>query len=134
MTNEQVTVSLVDLIKTCYVLHAAAADESWLAMSPLHFFVKYHLPSIKSPWNEKVLLTKRKVPVCRHCYRDIQRRTKDLRKFAPPRLRAFDPFAGVGAFGKAMEESGCVEVTHAVEISPSAAITLKYCTSFILFV
>ena len=41
-------------------------------------------------------------------------------------LRAFDPFAGVGAFGMSMEGSGAIRVTHAVEISPSAAATMKY--------
>ncbi|KAG1845916.1 S-adenosyl-L-methionine-dependent methyltransferase, partial [Suillus subalutaceus] len=31
-------------------------------------------------------------------------------------LRALDPFAGAGAFGMGLEEYGCIEVTHAVEI------------------
>lgn len=40
-------------------------------------------------------------------------------------LRTLDLFGGVGAFGLSMEESGCLKVTHAVEISPSAAKTFK---------
>lgn len=40
-------------------------------------------------------------------------------------LRALDVFAGVGAFGLGMEEVGGIKVTHAIEISPSAAKTLK---------
>lgn len=42
-----------------------------------------------------------------------------------PTLRALDVFAGVGAFGLGMEEAGGIRVTHAIEISPSAAKTLK---------
>lgn len=40
-------------------------------------------------------------------------------------LRAFDPFGGVGAFGLGLEEGGCIQVTHTVEISPSASETLR---------
>lgn len=58
---------------------------------------------------------------------------QDLKKFKGMKtflerevpLRVFDPFGGTGAFGLAMEEVGCFKMTHAVEISPSAAKTLQ---------
>jgi DNA (cytosine-5)-methyltransferase 1 len=40
-------------------------------------------------------------------------------------LRALDLFGGVGAFSLGMEETKCIKLTHAVEISPSAAQTFK---------
>ena len=49
---------------------------------------------------------------------------KEFLNIAKP-LRTFDPFGGVGAFGLGLEEAGCVRVTHAVEISPSASETMR---------
>ena len=43
----------------------------------------------------------------------------------PLNISTFDPFGGVGAFGLGLEEAGCIKVTHAVEISPSASQTLQ---------
>ena len=45
-------------------------------------------------------------------------------QFTP--FKALDPFAGVGAFVRGLEYPGAVEFTHAIEICPSAALTLKY--------
>lgn len=41
-------------------------------------------------------------------------------------LQAVDLFGGVGAFSLGLKEgSGCLQVSHALEISPSAAKTIK---------
>ena len=41
-------------------------------------------------------------------------------------LKTLDLFAGTGAFSLAMKDIARIKVTHAIEISPSAAQTLKY--------
>ncbi len=42
-------------------------------------------------------------------------------------LRAFDVFAGAGAMSLGMEDMmGGTKMTHAIEISPSAAQTFRY--------
>lgn len=44
-----------------------------------------------------------------------------------PQLRALDLFAGTGAFSLGMKAAGApFKLTHAIEISPSAAKSLRY--------
>ncbi|KAI0718349.1 S-adenosyl-L-methionine-dependent methyltransferase [Cerioporus squamosus] len=120
-----------DLLKRCIVLHPKSTPsdmslEEWLDLSSLHFFVRYLVPSEPPLWTARTKLERRKIPVCSHCFlNDLTRleEYKALKENSP--LRAFDPFAGCGAFGLSMEETGHMKVTHAVEISPSAADTLK---------
>lgn len=54
-------------------------------------------------------------------------RTEELYRFRQnqPRLRAFDPFAGVGAFALGLQQALNLSLTHAIEISPSAAATIR---------
>lgn len=64
--------------------------------------------------------------ICSVCFAADQAAAKQQEEFDKiPPLSAFDPFAGVGAFALSMQEAGIVKLTHAVEISPSAAKTLK---------
>ena len=83
-------------------------------------------------WNSGTRLNGRsKQPeICLPCWRENKQHSADLKKFlrmfAEHPLRAFDPFGGVGAFALSMQEAVCLKLTHAVEISPSAALTLKY--------
>ena len=124
MTQELMKVTAEDLLCQCFVIHHSVAEKPWLLMSPLHFFVKYQLPSLISPWSSRTELSRRKVPACKSCNTEHANQTKFMTSSLPC-LRAFDPFAGVGAFGMAMEQSECVKVTHAVEISPSATSCIK---------
>lgn len=69
--------------------------------------------------------------VCKLCYEEEQYQEQLRQQYTSQhtdkwRLRAFDPFGGVGAFALSMQEAGCLQLTHAVEISPSAAKTLQY--------
>ncbi|RPD65262.1 S-adenosyl-L-methionine-dependent methyltransferase [Lentinus tigrinus ALCF2SS1-6] len=131
MTNAKpVVVNAKDLLRRCTVLHANSAPEmgleEWLNLSPLHFYVRYSVPSQPPLWSAREELKRSNIPVCIRCYRDHLTKLEQheaLRKEPP--LRAFDPFAGCGAFGFSMEELGHMKVTHAVEISPSAADTVK---------
>jgi site-specific DNA-cytosine methylase len=42
-------------------------------------------------------------------------------------MTVLDLFGGAGAFSLGLKEgSGCMKVTHALEISPSAAKTIRY--------
>ncbi len=124
-----------DLIGPCRVVnHNTYPDVvEWLALSPHHFYVTYHFPSVEATdWETRTALTEhnaKRLEVCSLCYTEDRARTSKLKEFLKGRaerpLRTFDPFGGAGTFGLAMEESGCMKLTHAVEITPSAAKTLK---------
>ncbi|KAI0756373.1 S-adenosyl-L-methionine-dependent methyltransferase [Daedaleopsis nitida] len=137
-TDRVVVVRAEDILKRCVVLHPDAIPSSiqrdlhtWLDLSPLHFYVKYHCPSSSPSHDALVKLRRCELLTCATCHEDDLKRLQEHKQFtsradSPDRcLKAFDPFAGVGAFGLGMEKSGCVKVTHSVEISPSAAATLK---------
>jgi DNA (cytosine-5)-methyltransferase 1 len=52
---------------------------------------------------------------------------QELSKLPQPQLRALDLFAGTGAFSLGMKAAGApFKLTHAIEISPSAAKSLRY--------
>ena len=64
-------------------------------------------------------------PCCEGLVDEMEQMEVFLSECGRTPVRVFDPFGGVGAFTGGMEEAGCMKVTHAVEISPSAAETLK---------
>jgi hypothetical protein len=64
------------------------------------------------------------------CSAQMRRRLEDDRKFSLSSnsgriFRALDPFAGVGSFSLGLATSKCIELTHAIEIAPSTAETLR---------
>ncbi|KAH9901025.1 S-adenosyl-L-methionine-dependent methyltransferase [Cubamyces lactineus] len=129
-TDDTIKIDAQLLIKPCFVVQYTDVDnlQVWLDLSPYHFFVKYHLPSLDSPWSQRTPLKRCDVRACASCLGQDNLRSEQLVTFASDNqniLRTFDPFGGVGAFGLAMEEVGCIKFTHAVEITPSAALTLK---------
>ena len=131
MTNQEMDVEATALLRRCSVIHQSRKDlRAWLARSPYHFFMQYSAQTLKPKrWDQLAPLKSKQIPVCKDCYIANDAEARRLDAFAKePRacLRAFDPIAGVGAFGLAMENIGCVKVTHAIEISPSAAETLRY--------
>jgi DNA (cytosine-5)-methyltransferase 1 len=118
------------LIRICYVFPYNAIDDLdfWTSISADHFYVRYQFPSLDvTSWNDKQPIVDRDIRVCVECCRDKLGRynlMKDFLSQGRP-LRALDLFGGVGAFGLGMKETKCIEITHAVEISPSAAQTFK---------
>ncbi|TFY63292.1 hypothetical protein EVJ58_g3345 [Rhodofomes roseus] len=131
MTEEEAEVPVEDLLSPCFVVPAHALTDDgekreWLSSSPKHFYVKYRFPTmLPTRWADRTRLAHDDLLVCAECFEDDKQCSEDLQKFARTQkrrpLRGFDPFGGVGAFGLAMEESGCVKMCQSVEISPSAA-------------
>ncbi|CCM04603.1 uncharacterized protein FIBRA_06785 [Fibroporia radiculosa] len=133
LTDEEIhDVPVTRLVNRCYVLHPDSARspgiDEWLSLSPSHMYARFHFPTrTPSNWSERKRLKYWDVFICPKCIKDDNEQVANLRQFLSPsnQLKAFDPFGGVGAFGLGMEESGCVKMVHAVEISPSAARTLQ---------
>ncbi|PCH37981.1 S-adenosyl-L-methionine-dependent methyltransferase [Wolfiporia cocos MD-104 SS10] len=132
LTDEKQSVSAAKILQCCHVLHRDSPDslQEWLDMSPSNFYIQYCFPTLTPQnWGEKRLISWRDVGGCIPCSKEYIQRFHELRQFQTAYevrpLRAFDPFGGVGAFGKGLEESGCIKFTHAVEISPSAARALR---------
>lgn len=129
-TNERMEIVISDLVGICFVLVGRSLPEieDWKAVSPLHFYIKYRSPVLDvRSWNGMQEMPPQALDVCKRC---LELNLKDFRDLSDyfkkgKRLRTFDPFAGVGAFALAMELEGCFKLTHAIEISPSAAQTLK---------
>jgi DNA (cytosine-5)-methyltransferase 1 len=125
------TVPISRVIGLCQVYVRASVPEleAWLEMSPYHFYACYAFPSLNvTSWDHRHRLEPRDLLVCRYCAAEDLTEWKHNREFLKKHkpLRTLDPFAGSGSFGLGMERTGCVKITHAVEISPSAAKTLKY--------
>lgn len=130
VTQDKMNFPISSIIGMCHVYVRAAVPElkEWLEMSPYHFYACYSFPSLDvTSWDHKHTLLPKDLLVCRYCTAENLAEWKQNQEFLEKQkpLRALDPFAGAGAFGMGLEESGCIEVTHAVEISPSAAKTLK---------
>jgi DNA (cytosine-5)-methyltransferase 1 len=129
MTDEITVIPVTKLIRVCYVWPAEnIRDPAWLSMSPDHFYIRYQFESLNPLyWEEKQPLNPLKL--CEMCTRakvaEKALMSEFLESSAQRPLRTLDLFAGSGAFGLAMAESRCIKVTHAVEISPSAAKTLR---------
>jgi hypothetical protein len=121
-----------DIIRKIYVvLPVTVSDlEAWKALSPVHFYVRYKFPSLKSlSWVEDFSsLEPKNVPYCDRCFSQNEKEITSLVEFSAQfePLRALDLFAGVGAFALGMELSCPMKLTHAIEISPSAARTMEY--------
>lgn len=129
--TETVELDAKALLKPCVVVHKSdVLDlEAWFDISPFNFYARYRLPTLNSPWAQRKTLHRTDVLACDICLEQHNERFQllsDLSSGGQVCLRTFDPFGGVGAFGLAMEELGCMKLTHAVEITPSAALTLRY--------
>ncbi|KAI0778984.1 S-adenosyl-L-methionine-dependent methyltransferase [Trametes elegans] len=129
-TDQTLKLDAQDTISPCLVLHPGHVSDlgAWLEQSPVHFFAKRHFPSMESSWSQCRLLRQDDMIFCTRCVREDSEghsRVASLLRASQACLSAFDPFAGVGAFALAMEQEGLLKLTHAVEIAPSAALTLK---------
>lgn len=102
--------------------------KTWLALSPYHFYVSSVCPSTETrSWADSTKLPCKNFAVCGLCMKEKLVEADMISTFEQhvEPLRIFDPFGGVGAFGLGMARAGCMKTTHAIEISPSAAKTLR---------
>ncbi|KAK7058661.1 hypothetical protein VNI00_002297 [Paramarasmius palmivorus] len=128
MTPVVQQVPLANILQTCFVHpFVPITDEelgTWLTFSPDHFFVKYFFPSLTCPsWSDRKRIRHSSLS-CEVCAAENTAifRNKTLKIPLP----AIDLFGGCGAFGLGLAMgSGCIEISHAVEIAPSAALTYQ---------
>jgi len=137
VTQDEMTIPLSRVIGLCqvYVRSSVPELEAWLEVSPYHFYARYAFPSLNvTSWDHRRRLEPQDLLVCGYCAAEDLAEWKNNREFIEKHkpLRALDPFAGSGSFGLGMEETGCVKVTHAIEISPSAAKCMT-CAIFSLY-
>lgn len=131
MTNQVTNISFSAIIQKAYilVLQKIGDLQAWIKASSQHFFFKYSFPTIYgSHWSQKQSLDSSEVHACLSCLtcRKETLLTK-VKQAIQPQLRALDIFAGTGAFSLGMKAAGApFELTHAIEISPSAAKSLRY--------
>ncbi|KAF8899291.1 S-adenosyl-L-methionine-dependent methyltransferase [Infundibulicybe gibba] len=133
LTEERVTILLDDLIRVCFVFPKGYITDlpTWITLSPDNFYIQYTFPTVKPVrWSEKRPLDGSNLAICAYCCQerlDFGRKTEDFVAYHRDHgLRALDLFGGVGAFSHGLSEgSGCMHVTHSIEVSPSAARTFK---------
>ncbi|KAF9469584.1 S-adenosyl-L-methionine-dependent methyltransferase [Collybia nuda] len=133
LTDEQVAVPIADLIRVCFVfpLKSIVDLEQWVALSPDHFYIRYKHPTLLvHAWEDLEKLPSHELPICKPCVEgELEDRRSTLEFLAYIQrhpLKSLDLFAGVGAFSHGLlQGSGCLKLTHAIEISPSAAATLR---------
>jgi DNA (cytosine-5)-methyltransferase 1 len=137
LTDEKTKVPATDLLDIIYapcIQSFQAPDatlEDWLNLSYRHFYLRYAFPKLQvKSWRERKKLGWQELHVCTPCCKERLKGRKQLQEFlrdmkAQP-LPTLDLFGGVGAFSKGLREgSGCLKVTHAIEIGPSAAKTFR---------
>lgn len=101
-------------------------------MSPTHFYLHYHFPTLQpEAWDEKKRVSFRDLSVCSSCAKEALAKYYDMQTFKTKMqenpVAVLDLFGGAGAFSLGLKEgSECLKVTHALEISPSAAKTIRY--------
>ena len=111
----------------------------WLDSAPHNLYVKYHCSALDETDPAKCTKLDGHIPQCAACYGTDKKRLRLQREFVRTRrigglkpLRTLDLFSGVGAFSHAMQETGSVKLTHAIEINPSASETLLLVSSWCL--
>ena len=137
LTDEKIKISSSRLINKCSVIHSQSTRDlkAWLSCSASHFFVLSHSTCRKGASQDTMKpLAPDEFDYCSLCTNKTRRDVKLYRrckKKLPP-LRFLDLFAGVGAFSLGMASTSNTTLAYAVEISPSAARTLK--SVYIFFV
>ncbi|KAF9444348.1 S-adenosyl-L-methionine-dependent methyltransferase [Macrolepiota fuliginosa MF-IS2] len=136
LTNEEAVVPYTNITNKCSVLSRESFGQrislrKWLDISPYHFYLCYRLPSLRpTTWDERTRVSFRDLNVCKPCTEESMAQYYDLQDFKTKMqetpLEVLDLFGGVGAFSLGLKEgSGCLKISHALEISPSAAKTLR---------
>lgn len=139
MTDEEEDILLTNLTRPCFVIPDKARGEvEWLQLldsSPHHFYASRHFPSRQAhSWLDGRNYSVQEHAMCRTCTSSLVRLGDarsgrhlysdfcDVQLQMP--LRTLDLFSGCGAFSLGMAQGAkFIRVTHAIEISPSAAKT-----------
>ncbi|KAJ7597662.1 S-adenosyl-L-methionine-dependent methyltransferase [Mycena floridula] len=131
LTDE--TENIVDLDRLIRICFVATKDinhlEHWLSLSSDNFCVKYKFPSliVRTP-SQAQLITELLLDetAARRIALDISTSIRFEEYSKKNTLPTLDLFGGVGAFGLSLAQgSGCLNITHAIEIAPSAAATYE---------
>ncbi|EMD32847.1 hypothetical protein CERSUDRAFT_99217 [Gelatoporia subvermispora B] len=134
LTDMRREISVDRIEHRCFVqvAHVGTRENlrAWLDSSPYHFYAHYKfVDNQPGSWAKKTILSPKKALMCKQCTDENEKILGEENDFlnATQRrpMKGLDLFAGAGAFGLAMEATGCIKITHAIEISPSAARTLK---------
>jgi DNA (cytosine-5)-methyltransferase 1 len=102
-----------------------------VSLSPDHFYIQFkHSTLAVQEWGDLEEFDCHDLAVCKLCVADKMEDIKCTMEFLQQTqrnpLKTLDLFAGVGTFTLGLAEgSGCIKLTHAIEISPSAAATLR---------
>ena len=134
LTNQVTSISFSAIIQKAYVLVLEKIGDlqAWINASPQHFFLQYSFPTLhESHWSQKEKLDSSKVHACLPCLTHRKETLlTEVKQATQSQMRALDLFAGTGAFSLGMKASGApFKLTHAIEISPSAAKSLRYLLS-----
>ncbi|CAK5264465.1 unnamed protein product [Mycena citricolor] len=133
--HDDVVVEVENIIRRIHVFALDFFREGelakWVAHSPFNFYCSFRIP-ILGLRDQHTPVTAASLPVCRHCKpplfdrheQDLEKKFDEQQKLEKP--YCLDLFGGTGAFsgGVAQGSRGCVQPTHLVEISPSAAKTV----------
>ena len=127
-------VLLDNLLAPCYALHKNLVFDMnlWTTLGTEYFYYLYRFSRCSpASWDEREVLAENAGVGCVICAYALQTHISKALTFAEEaqaqKLRAFDIFAGAGTMSLGMENAtGGMRMTHAVEISPSAARTFRY--------
>ncbi|KAF4607079.1 hypothetical protein EYR38_001136 [Pleurotus pulmonarius] len=139
-SDEEKIVFVASFIRPCVILppHDGFVIHKWqnfINNSPHHFYVRYRFPSLHPiSWTEGKADNWWERGICPQCPNDLVQleggvtRSDLYSNFVDAQLRTplrtLDLFGGCGAFSAGITQGApFIEVTHAVEISPSAAQT-----------
>lgn len=124
-----------DFVRVIYVACKQSLEdtqtslEDWLQDAPDHFYVTWCFPKLViSNWNLHSEVSCKDLNVCSVCCKEQLDKMNKIQAYSKKakKLAVLDLFGGVGAFSKGLVDgSKQLEVTHAIELSPSAAETLK---------
>ena len=131
MANQVTDISFSAIIQKAYVLILEKIGDlqAWVNASSQHFFLQYSFPILhENHWSQREILESSEVHACLSCL--TQRKETLLtgvKQATQAQLKALDLFAGTGAFSLGMKAAGTpFKLTHAIEVSPSAAKSLRF--------
>lgn len=124
-----------DFVRVIYVTCKQSLEgtqtslEDWVQEAPDYFYITWGFSKIHiSSWNPHSEVCCKDLNVCSICCKEQLDRMKQTQAYSKKakKLAVLDLFGGVGAFSKGLVDgSKHLEVTHAIELSPSAAETFK---------
>ena len=132
-TDEFEEAPVENLLAQCYVLHHDLIFDMdlWATLGPAHFYYRYRFALHKpASWDERVPLAEDAGVGCETCAYALQERLAEAVAFEEEaqarKLRVLDVFAGAGGMSLGMETAmSGIKTTHAIELAPSAARTLR---------